>query len=32
MKNIHWGGIALLLLAYFIGAKYPGLAQRTGLV
>lgn len=32
MKTIHWTGIALLVLAYFLGAKFPGLAKKTGLV
>lgn len=32
MKTIHWTGIILLLVAYFAGAKFPGLARKTGLV
>lgn len=32
MKTIHWTGIILLLIAYMVGAKYPVLAQKIGLV
>jgi hypothetical protein len=32
MGKIHWLGLALLVVAYFLGAKYPSLAQKTGLV
>lgn len=32
MKTIHWTGLFLLLIAYLVGAKYPVLAQKIGLV
>lgn len=32
MKTIHWTGVILLLVAYLVGAKYPVLAQKIGLV
>lgn len=32
MGRIHWTGLALLVAAYFIGAKWPALAKKTGLV
>jgi len=32
MGKIHWMGIIIIVLAYFVGAKYPQLAQKTGLV
>jgi len=32
MKTIHWTGILLLLVAYMVGAKWPVLAQKVGLV
>lgn len=31
MKTIHWAGIVLLVIAYFVGAKYPGLANKVGI-
>ena len=31
MKTLHWTGIVLLLVAYFVGAKFPQLAQKVGL-
>lgn len=31
MGRIHFWGIVIVLLAYVIGARYPMLAQRTGL-
>lgn len=32
MKTIHWTGLILLLVAYMVGAKFPVLAQKIGLV
>jgi len=29
MKPFHFMGIALLVVAYLIGAKYPGVAQKV---
>lgn len=31
MKSHHLWGFALLLIAYVIGARYPGLAAKFGL-
>ncbi len=32
MRTIHWTGILLLLIAYMVGAKFPILARKIGLV
>lgn len=32
MSKMHWGLIAAVIIAYFVGAKWPVLAQKTGLV
>lgn len=32
MRKIHFWGIAVIVIAYFVGAKWPALAQKTGLV
>ena len=29
MNGWHWGGIALLVLAYFIGVKWPSPGQTV---
>jgi hypothetical protein len=32
MKTHHMYGLVILVVAYFVGAKWPQLAQKTGLV
>lgn len=32
MKNWHLGVIAIVLVAYVVGAKYPSFAQKIGVV
>lgn len=32
MNKIHWTGVFIFVIAYFIGAKYPSIAKKTGLV
>lgn len=32
MNKIHLSAILLFVVAYFIGAKWPALAKKTGLV
>lgn len=32
MKSLHLTGVIVLLIAYLVGAKYPVLAQKIGLV
>lgn len=32
MRPLHLSGIILLLVAYMVGAKFPVLAQKIGLV
>lgn len=29
---MNWTLIIIVLVAYFVGAKWPGLARKTGLV
>lgn len=32
MRTIHWTGVIIILVAYMVGAKYPILARKIGLV
>jgi hypothetical protein len=32
MSKMNWVGILIIVAAYFVGAKWPMLAQKTGLV
>lgn len=31
MKGLHFATIALLVIAYLVGARWPGAAKRIGL-